>query len=156
MAGIDFFDEYMDKITGRVSTTDPQRCWIWRGAVHGKVGGPQYGVMRVRFPGETTSKPTEVQRVVYMYKLRLVHLPKTDARGEKLEVSHLCGLSLCCNPAHLTYEPHIVNNNRLFCFNRGHCFGHKDHPNCVSPSNMTVLLITVDFCLQVIIITLIN
>ena len=140
MASSDFFDEYMTKIRGRVSTLDPDRCWIWRGAVHGKEGAVQYGVMRVKRPGESSSKPTEVHRIVYMCKMRVAYLPKTDGRGEKLEVSHLCGRSLCCNPDHLNYEPHRINNNRMFCFNRGSCYAHTGHPDCVSFSILLSLL----------------
>ena len=46
-----------------------------------------------------------------------------------MEISHLCGNSLCCNPVHLNLETHETNTGRKHCHDRGHCIGHV--PMCI-------------------------
>ncbi len=40
---------------------------------------------------------------------------------EGMEASHLCGNSVCFNPAHLRVEPRAENQSRDTCFQAGIC-----------------------------------
>ena len=112
------------KIKSKLDIKAVDQCWVWRGTLRA-CGGVQYGVIRVKFPWLAQSKPVGVHRATYMVKINSYHVP------EGLDVSHLCGHSLCCNPNHLYLEPHHINNNRIHCHNISRCLGHGTYPDCI-------------------------
>lgn len=80
-------------------------------------------------PDTGDSKVIGVHRAVYVVKTGTMNLPRNGQ-----EVSDLCGQSrLCCNPDHLTFEPHHVNNSRSRqqCHGEGRCLGHGDLDDCL-------------------------
>ena len=122
-----FFEKIWERLSSRLDNMSEDQCWRWQGAVHGK-GGSLYGAMKIKHPVTGDSKVVDVHRISYMVKVKIVDLPK-DGR----EVSHLCGTSLCCNPAHLSFESHEMNNTRQRCHSEGVCFGHQGEPECLFP-----------------------
>lgn len=74
-------------------TTD---CWIWTGQVN------PAGYGRIGFLNKTIST----------HKLSYMCANKISEMDESLQVSHKCGVSLCCNSDHLIAETMIENNNR--------------------------------------------
>ena len=124
MADRQYFDILWAGILSKLDNTVPGQCWLWTG---GKThpGGVPYGIMRVRQPGSHTSVPMKAHRAACMVKLQTAPLPRN------LNSSHLCGHSLCCNPEHLSLEPHHVNNNRIHCHGSLRCSGHGEYPNCI-------------------------
>ena len=124
MASGDYFAGLWQKIVQKLESTAAGQCWLWYGGKSGR-GEGQYGIMRVRFPEAQSSVPVRVHRVAYMVKIKSVQLePHRD-------VSHLCGHSLCCNPDHLSLEPHAINNGRKHCHATGQCMGHAPFSNCI-------------------------
>jgi len=59
------FELLKGRLTEKLSSTAPGQCRIWRGAISVS-GGVAYGMMRVRYPGQASSKPVGVHRVSYM------------------------------------------------------------------------------------------
>ncbi|KAI8517607.1 lens induction in camera-type eye [Branchiostoma belcheri] len=56
-------------------------------------------------------------------------LPNLDP---KMHVSHLCHNKMCVSPAHLSYEPNIVNQQRRNCFAERRCTGHTVYRDCIT------------------------
>ena len=82
-----------ERILARVTET-PERCWEWTGTRQ----RDGYGVLNVGG------------------RLRKVHRLAFEAFvgpiGEGLEIGHLCGNRLCCNPAHLVSATRSQNRLR--------------------------------------------
>ena len=85
----------------------------------GSVNG-NYGRKRVRYP-DGTIKLEYVTRVVYMCDRQLLIVPTIDAHGTLLEISHLCGHSICINKEHLILEGHSINMEGRHCALQGLC-----------------------------------
>ena len=99
-------------------------CVIWTGPNLNK-SGVEYGYKYVKLPNQNKKSRQYTHRLAYMFKIGNFRLP----RG--LDVSHICHNSLCVNPAHLSSEPHHINNNRIQCVNEGRCFGHQQYKTCL-------------------------
>ena len=96
-------------------------CLLWTGAVT-KDG--LYGVCSYKDPITGSYKKKHAHRVVYMAHVADFRL------NPSLDCSHLCHNARCVTVAHLSLEPHAVNNNRQHCKNLGHCLGHGAHAAC--------------------------
>jgi hypothetical protein len=87
----------------------------------------QYSTLTVRFPWETCKKTLYSHRFSYMIFNRVFDLSKD------IHVSHICHQRRCINPAHLSYEPNHVNQDRQVC--RGivpaQCEAHQPFPDCL-------------------------
>ena len=99
-------------------------CRIWKGYTINYYN-QKYGMISIRFPGKP-NRVIHVHRVVYMVEHRLYDLLSS------MDVSHLCGHSLCCNVNHLSLETRAVNNSRKLCFNGEQkiCKGYGAYPDC--------------------------
>ena len=90
-----------------------------------------YGVKRVTWP-DGAVKLERTHRLVYMMTHGYLRdtIPRLDARGLGLEVSHLCHSRACVEPSHLTLEAHHINISRHLCLEKGYCT--KEHaPDCI-------------------------
>ena len=77
---------------GRMTTVTPSGCWQWTGSSDGRYG-------RMRFDG----------------RLEMAHrvsLALSTGGFRALDADHLCGNTLCVNPAHLEWVTHAENNRR--------------------------------------------
>jgi len=74
-----------ERLWARVDQRKADECWLWTGAktAHG------YGYFR--FDGRLRHSHLLVAEEVY------------GSRPEEMETRHLCGVKLCCNPAHLAW-----------------------------------------------------
>ena len=56
-------------------------------------------------------------------------------RGEHIlkgyHISHLCHVSLCVNPEHLSQEPPSINMKRNTCKKLTNCCGHPGYRDCI-------------------------
>jgi hypothetical protein len=118
------FEQWWEKLGPTLDCEGPDSCWLWTGNRSGQ-GRHQYGMMRIKFPDQQQTVPVRVHRILFMIKIKEITLPKG------LEVSHLCGNSLCCNPQHLTLEEHYINLHRVRCQAMSVCVGHENQPNCL-------------------------
>ena len=120
-----FFDGLRVQILRKsVNNGNVHNCRMWTGCVNGK-----YGRKRVKYPDGTT-KLEYVARLMYMCKTLDRYIPPYDADGSALDVSHLCGHSLCVNEDHLTLETHSVNMERVHCQSQHVCTG-AHYPLCM-------------------------
>ena len=120
-----FFDNFEHQIHIKSVDSDfPHGCRLWTGAVNGN-----YARKRVQYP-DGTMKLEYVSRLIYMCVNRVFKVPRLDAHGHKLDMSHLCNNSLCVLPAHLVLEEHDVNMERRHCFNQHVCTGNH-RPYCL-------------------------
>jgi hypothetical protein len=97
------FTSLADRLWAKVERRGPDECWPWlgatnagpntRGGPYGKIGsGGKHGQVR------------SVHRAVH--ELEIGPIP------EGFHVDHLCGFTLCCNPAHLQAVTAWENNRR--------------------------------------------
>ena len=93
-------------------------CFMWGGGRSGK-----YGRIRLTLPHQE-SKSHYAHRLVYQLYMGNYQLPAS------LEVSHLCGKTLCVNPQHLVLEARGTNADRVHCHNQEECQG-THHPKCI-------------------------
>ena len=101
-------------------------CHLW----HGKQNQEGYGVCKLTLDlksGETKRKEMLIHRLAYF----AVHRDKGFDPEKDFGVSHLCGVRLCANPAHLSYEHLQVNISRRPCHLKKVCKGHPGHRDCV-------------------------
>lgn len=93
-------------------------CDEWVGGLeHGT-----YGKMSVTWPdGEKTRERTHRLAFMASHKILRGDMPRVDASGRTVEVSHLCHNGICVNPAHLVLESHERNLERICCKSRGQC-----------------------------------
>jgi hypothetical protein len=92
-----------DRLWAKIEKRGPDECWPWTAATNASPnarGGP-YGKLGDQHPSRKT---VLAHRVVYAEAVG----PIPDG----FQVDHLCGFSLCCNPAHLEAVPPSENNAR--------------------------------------------
>lgn len=114
------------KFHNKTNPPNAKGCRRWLGAR--TRGNPQYGVIRVKFPG-TQSRTYSAHRAMYMM------CSQNFVLNPAMQVSHLCHNSLCCSFEHLSAEPADVNNSRRHCQERQPpaCTGHPGYRNCILP-----------------------
>ena len=82
------------RIWNKIRVDSTSTCWVWTGS---KI---PWGYGRTSFSGKST----------------YIHRTMAEAFNgpipEGLDCSHKCGISLCCNPDHLTYETRSENMKR--------------------------------------------
>jgi len=106
MAVGDFFGNADAKIMAGVENSAPNQCWNWQLTKHGKKGVSMV-VTGIQFPNHNKSRPVEVHRFMYLCTFFHINQNNPDS-GERVEVSHVCGRSLCVNPDHLSLESTII------------------------------------------------
>jgi hypothetical protein len=79
-------------------------CKIWDGGVD----RDQYGVARVTINSKRIG--FAAHRLMFY-----VSLEGKTCLDPTMHVSHICHKKLCINIHHLSYEPPIINNNRMVC-----------------------------------------
>jgi len=107
----------------------PWGCRHWLGA---KWGGGPYGKIRNPFRGHFQDQPVflRVHRLVFMLHTGTTMLPTHNNDGQLMDVSHICHHPACCNFDHLSYEPHVINMDRLTCQGLNTCT-HNHQPHCL-------------------------
>ena len=90
-------------VAGIISRTipGPGGCLLFTGTITPK----GYGMVLAR---GIHGKPIYAHRVVFA-----AYHGEAPPHGSGLEVSHLCGISVCVNPAHLVAESHAENMARI-------------------------------------------
>ena len=107
--------KYRRKIESKTVLSNNGSCMLWTGCCKRVYRLTQYGVMC----------DILVHRLMNMLHHNLSKIPK------HLSCSHICNVSLCINPQHITLEPLFVINNRRQCVREQHCFGHGHYPQCI-------------------------
>ena len=124
-----FVRKYRRKIECKTVLSSNSSCMLWTGCCKKSYRLTQYGVICVKFPASGGNagkwKTVLVHRLMYMLHHNLKKIPK------HLSCSHICNVSLCVNPQHITLERLFVNNNRRQCAREQHCFGHGHYPQCI-------------------------
>lgn len=112
----DTFEKISELLLGKTENIGSLGCLVWLG---GKcVGG--YGRVKIRLPGNPSSKYVYTHRLAFMAYYKVLALP------DGMHVSHRCHVKLCCNPTHLSLEPQMINNSRKNCaYNRKCCNNHS-------------------------------
>jgi hypothetical protein len=67
-------------------------CWLWQGKRAGGRGGKEYGQIVIYVNRKRT----------YQYIHRVSYITFKGAIPKRKEIRHICHVSLCANPAHLT------------------------------------------------------
>lgn len=107
------------RLEARIDRRGPLECWPWT-AARSRSGRREvdYGVI---WNGSTTQKLWRANRLVLMLKTGPVDVPIDDGESfddwllrlarfyRGLEASHVCDVSLCCNPDHLEWKEHRAN-----------------------------------------------
>lgn len=90
-----------------------------------------YGIKKVTWPDGST-KHEKVHRVSYMLEHQLLRseIPRIDANGDALHVSHLCHNKICMKPSHLVLESQLTNVSRCYCVSMQCCTGLHE-PRCL-------------------------
>lgn len=127
MDGNDMFRTILVKILDKTEFQDDKGCLKWLGTKTANISGPNYGKLRAKLPMDECNKYYYAHRLCYMATHQISELPR------ELHVSHLCHVSLCVAPAHLSLEPAKVNVARQRCGDV--CLGHKvgdiHFPDCI-------------------------
>lgn len=58
------FDEWWAKLAEGLNTQAEGMCWLWTRGRSGR-GSSQYGIIRIRLPGETKTKPISTQSILH-------------------------------------------------------------------------------------------
>ena len=129
------------RIERRLRLYGRKGCQVWQ--VRDEGGRrPAYAKIRAKFPNDNASKYYYVHRLAYMISHNVLEIPTVAGTTE--HVSHLCHITLCCNPAHLSLEPQVINNERQRCYAENHCFGHRweghSYENCILWYIFTLIL----------------
>lgn len=99
-------------------------CVVWDGS---KTSNGFYGNKRVTWP-DGTRETKKVHQLIMITKLLTREIPKYNPNHVKMEISHLCQVSLCVNPGHLELETHGQNCERKHCQLQNVCTkGHTPH-----------------------------
>ena len=119
--------KYQEKLQNKLILAQNGQCRIWTGTIR---PSQDYGVINVRLPTAKTGwKTLYVHRLAFQFSKGWTLDAMTDS---EMVVSHLCHNTLCCNPAHLTWESQGVNCSRYTCVLVGECQKHGDqHPDCL-------------------------
>ena len=128
---------FWEKIRNRLNRLsqpvgNPQGCIVFRGQITRE--GEGYGIMKVKWPGYETFKVEKAHRMAYMLHNRLTYtmIPRINEKGEPLECSHICHMSICINPTHIVLETHSSNLGRMTCKVHGVCHnGNHSDPPCL-------------------------
>ena len=126
-----FFEKYSTILHSRSHLAPNGHCRLWDQAPR---GGRKYCEINVRFPGAKKYRKINVARLALMLKLSVVSLDPA------LDSSHLCSNATCINPEHIVLEKHGTNNNRIACFQLGHCTKLHE-PHCMINLNIRVCII---------------
>ena len=113
-----------EKLTNGSELAANGQCQIWKGATS-KTG---YGVTKIK------GRQYYVHRLSYMINTDQEHLPER-VNDVRFDCSHLCHNKLCTNAAHISFEPHSINNTRQACLHANHCPGshvlnQTHYPDC--------------------------
>lgn len=98
---------------------DQTGCWIWTAQSTNGNGYPS-----IKAAPRIARQPPGVQAQWLLHRVALVSVTGVDIQGE---ASHLCGVRLCFNPAHLCDESHAINESRKSCVGHLVCAWHG-HP----------------------------
>lgn len=74
-------------------------CWEWLGRLCSTKGGNKYGRINLVVDGR------HVTKWAHRYAFEVFR----GEIGEGMHIDHLCGNTVCINPAHLEQIPHKVN-----------------------------------------------
>lgn len=136
MEGFDKWHEnYMTKLTSSCDYTSNPPHIMWTGPLkHYTKKDITYG----RFYYTDMSggyKDVHAHAALYMFSNKYKELtPKYMTYGgsvQQMHVSHRCHLNLCVKNEHLSYEPQIINNNRISCKKNKVCSGHDEYEPCI-------------------------
>ena len=122
-------NEWIEKQKQRLS----QNCIIqgqfdcWLCSLRGK--DRQYSTLTVRFPWETCKKTL----YSHMFSYMIFNRSRVFDLSKDIHVSHICHQRRCINPAHLSYEPNHVNQDRQVCRSivPAQCKAHQPFPDCL-------------------------
>jgi len=102
-----FKEKWLKYIKNHCEEADDSECLIWNVA---QKRGYSYIQCGYKFEnGKTLYKRTSAHKLVFMLHNNIKTVPP------RLEISHLCHKSLCCNAHHLTMETHKKNTKRQKC-----------------------------------------
>ena len=105
------FEKYIHKIGD---------CHVWQGRLD--VNG--YGEIRIQFRDSRVS--LKAHRVLFAMSQPDIYLQSPNN-----DFSHLCFTRNCVKIAHLSLEPHAVNNKILTCKKDGVCYGDYGFSHCL-------------------------
>lgn len=100
-------------------------CWKWVGRTRGSADEDKY--YKVWF--YCMDNNVKVRKQFLVHKLSYFGHNKIDYVSEGLELSHICGMKRCVNPAHIIAESHQINKERQHCHGQSICSGHN--PPCI-------------------------
>ena len=116
------YDQTMIKLTDKIRHQchiSEKNCWVWQGCSNGL-----HGKMKIRYSNHAGDK---IVKFVNTHKL--MYLAHHNLRKLDENISHLCSVGLCVNPAHLTVESMSSNLSRRGCVTRQQNCYH--HPPCL-------------------------
>ena len=121
--------EIIAKLNYNSIVSDNGQCVLWTGCC-GKGRRARYGTMCINV--SVHGRP--MWKCVSVHRLALLKAPTNlslqDVLTSQGDASHICHNTLCINAAHISVEPHYVNNNRQQCTHKGFCHGHREYPQC--------------------------
>jgi len=120
--------EIREKIDRTSILSQNGACRLWTGAL---TRDRRYGVSSYKDPVTGRYRKKHIHRLAYMVHVGDLYL------NPRLDCSHLCHNTRCVNVAHISCEPHSVNNNRQRCCNLGACQGHGHHAACMLHLRLT-------------------
>ena len=103
---------------GQKITREQNGCHLWHGAT--SHGYPRCTVQRSNGPNFQTGG----HQISFF-------LSREEPIVTDYHISHLCHVSLCVNPEHLSQEPPSINRQRNTCKKSNHCCGHPGFRNCI-------------------------
>lgn len=112
----------VERLWSRIAVGAADACWPWQaGRSRGGEREVDYGSLRQGKAGTPDTKCWRVNRLVLLLKTAPADIPRDESeafedwlrRADRhyrgLDASHLCDVSLCCNPAHLEWQDHCLN-----------------------------------------------
>lgn len=126
--------KYLQRIESKSVLFGQLGCKLWTGATKlNKKNRQPYGEIHVtlyREPGirgAGIAKVRPVHRVIFMIRNNVMNLDL----DKQIQVSHLCGNSLCTEHSHLHPETDTENKSRQSCHEKRECKGHGGRPDCI-------------------------
>lgn len=107
------------KLDTLLATPDTNGCIIYVGPTV-KRKNIRYGRVNKVINGK--SHQEYAHRVAKLYHMKVAEFEPG------LTCSHLCHVSLCCNPRHINVEPQFINNQRINCKSEGRCLNVHEYP----------------------------
>ena len=117
-----FYDLEKDKFSSKCKKASNGECLIWTGP---KTSDKNYGLVSFIHPSTGQRTKKKAHRFAMTLDRRYLNLDSS------MDSSHLCHNNFCVNTAHISLEPHDINNNRIHCRNVGHVFGHEGYKDCL-------------------------